>query len=656
MLLTHKERPRELKWYHAGPMLYGDWGTSRFYVLGLALFYGVHASFWYVMGVCALVAAVGWAYTIVCRCFPDGGGVYSAAKHTSEMLAVVGALLLFADYVVTASISAVDGMHYLGIDDVLNFFGVANPHIVDLYIRGFAILSILFIGAINFIGPKKAGTFALIVAAATLVLTLILAACAIFQGRLSGGWHHVELPQGTISHQWRNLVYVVLALSGVEAVANMTGIMVQPVDSTAKKSIWPVMAEVVLLNLVLALAMNALPEKYFGGPGQGDSLAQRQELVTQFERAHPQWEKNPVEKAQYLALPRLTEDHLEAENRVMRVMSREFVGKGFAVLAGLVFGALLISAVNTAVGGMISIQYVMARDTELPHFFGRLNRFGVPWAGLLVGIAIPSVILVWSGDLELLAGLYAIGVVGAITINLGSCTVNMTLPIRMIERIGLGLIAVVLFAIELTLAVDKPPALIFAGSVVVVGLGARVFTKVLPRWRAQRGAAPAAAAQENIALAPVEAKRETFGTPPAELDMSRPHIMVATRGAKPLLEFAASYAKQANAVLFVIYVRQLNVAFMGDAAGPTFEEDEEAQSVFRTTAQVCAAAKVQWIPLYVVSSDVAYSLLDFAATYNVSALLMGISHRGSMLRALQGDTITAVAESLPTDIPLLIHA
>src|SRR5579862_4598336 len=118
MLLTHKERPRELKWYHAGPMLYGDWGTSRFYVLGLALFYGVHASFWYVMGVCALVAAVGWAYTVVCKCFPDGGGVYSAAKHTSEILAVIGALLLFADYVVTAAISAVDGIHYLAIDDV----------------------------------------------------------------------------------------------------------------------------------------------------------------------------------------------------------------------------------------------------------------------------------------------------------------------------------------------------------------------------------------------------------------------------------------------------------------------------------------------------------------------------------------------------------
>ena len=77
-----------------------------------------HASFGYVVGVCVLVAAVGWAYTIICRCYPDGGGVYSAAKHTSKMLAVIEVLpFLFADYIVTASLSAMDGMHYLGLSD-----------------------------------------------------------------------------------------------------------------------------------------------------------------------------------------------------------------------------------------------------------------------------------------------------------------------------------------------------------------------------------------------------------------------------------------------------------------------------------------------------------------------------------------------------------
>jgi nucleotide-binding universal stress UspA family protein len=53
---------------------------------------------------------------------------------------------------------------------------------------------------------------------------------------------------------------------------------------------------------------------------------------------------------------------------------------------------------------------------------------------------------------------------------------------------------------------------------------------------------------------------------------------------------------------------------------------------------------------------VAYTILDFAATYGVEAVLMGVSREGTLLRALRGDVISAVADNLPADIPLLIHA
>ena len=52
-MLATGERPRELRWYHAGPMLFGDWGTSRLYVLGLAFAYTSRASFWYVAAMSA---------------------------------------------------------------------------------------------------------------------------------------------------------------------------------------------------------------------------------------------------------------------------------------------------------------------------------------------------------------------------------------------------------------------------------------------------------------------------------------------------------------------------------------------------------------------------------------------------------------------------
>src|SRR3954468_10551365 len=113
--LLHSERPRNVNWFQAGALLFGDWGTSRLYVLGLAFLVAGRTSFWLIAGMSLLILAVGWAYTQICRIYPDGGGVYTAAKHRSRLLGVIGALLLFADYTVTASLSAVEAFHYFGL-------------------------------------------------------------------------------------------------------------------------------------------------------------------------------------------------------------------------------------------------------------------------------------------------------------------------------------------------------------------------------------------------------------------------------------------------------------------------------------------------------------------------------------------------------------
>src|SRR5277367_1904495 len=115
LTLLASERPRDVGWLQAAGLLFGDWGTSRLYVLGLALFYAGRTSFWLITAMSLLILAVAWAYSQICRIYPDGGGVYTAAKKTSRTLAVVGALLLFADYTVTASLSVLDAFHYFGL-------------------------------------------------------------------------------------------------------------------------------------------------------------------------------------------------------------------------------------------------------------------------------------------------------------------------------------------------------------------------------------------------------------------------------------------------------------------------------------------------------------------------------------------------------------
>src|SRR3954467_14734526 len=115
LTLLASERPRNVGWRQAAALLFGDWGTSRLYVLGLAFLVAGRSSFWLISAMSFLILIVAWAYTQICRLFPDGGGVYTAARQRSKLLGVVGALLLFADYTVTASLSSLDAFHYFGL-------------------------------------------------------------------------------------------------------------------------------------------------------------------------------------------------------------------------------------------------------------------------------------------------------------------------------------------------------------------------------------------------------------------------------------------------------------------------------------------------------------------------------------------------------------
>src|ERR1700741_2786802 len=96
-------RTRNVDWKRAAALLYGDWGTSKAYVIGLAFVAAGFASLPLILAVCALTAVVGFNYIIICAHFPDGGGVYSAAREQSRFLASAGALLLVANFIVTAA-------------------------------------------------------------------------------------------------------------------------------------------------------------------------------------------------------------------------------------------------------------------------------------------------------------------------------------------------------------------------------------------------------------------------------------------------------------------------------------------------------------------------------------------------------------------------
>ena len=67
MIPTSIKRPRNVDVPRAAAILYGDWGTSKAYVIGLAFAVAGYSSFWLIAPMCVLIVLVGVNYMVVCR-------------------------------------------------------------------------------------------------------------------------------------------------------------------------------------------------------------------------------------------------------------------------------------------------------------------------------------------------------------------------------------------------------------------------------------------------------------------------------------------------------------------------------------------------------------------------------------------------------------
>src|SRR5690349_8455366 len=210
-------RPRNVDWKRAAALLYGDWGTSKAYVLGLAFLAAGFSSLPIILAVCALTGLVGINYGVICAYFPEGGGVYSAARSQGRLLAVVGALLLIADLTVTAALSGWSGLTYIiaGAEDIF-WLKFLKDHIA------FTTIGVLvFLGFINWFGPKHSGSLAVALALPT--VNVVVALIVISIPYLTT--HFLEPRHESLSMLWVKFIGVIPALSGVEAIPNLTGVM-----------------------------------------------------------------------------------------------------------------------------------------------------------------------------------------------------------------------------------------------------------------------------------------------------------------------------------------------------------------------------------------------------------------------------------------------
>jgi nucleotide-binding universal stress UspA family protein len=341
----------------------------------------------------------------------------------------------------------------------------------------------------------------------------------------------------------------------------------------------------------------------------------------------------------------------------------------------------------------------------------------MPVIPLVIGAVIPAAVVLIFTDVDKLAALYAIGVVGAISINLGTTSTNKELALKKGERIFMVGLTVVMLAIGLTICVEKPAARSFALIVLVTGLAGRLITivtnKLVPIQKGTRigymvlaiGAVlaelgialrfgdgtvaflPSAAIALIVGYASYETQKYRaylFGkVKPAgahgeggiydqDLDTAQPankpkmilkgdyspkeRIMVATTGNQRLIDFAIKECKNRQAELDLLFIRHVAVTPMGPTAPPSLSEDSTALQLFERLRIQAHEAGVPLRLLYGVARDIPEAILDMAVTHGADLLLLGTTRRGTLWKAMKGDVIQAVAEQLPERIGLLIHA
>jgi len=598
MFTTHTRRPRDVNTYRAAAILYGDWGTSKAYVLGLAFALASYSSFWFIALMGLLNILVGINYMAICRLYPNGGGVYASVRSKSEILALVGAFFLIADYLVTASLSSLSAFNYLGV-----------PHP-----EKWAIVSIFAIGCLNFLGPKHSGSLAVLISIPTVIVVILLGLISI--PHLGEAIHNIQPLSGDLSLNWNHFVGVIVALSGVEAIANTTGVMPLNRDSeegspsvsrTSTPALLWVMIEVSFFTTLLGLAMLALPDlKVLNGEVFATDQANIRDFMLKYMGTH-----------------------------FSSALFGPEIGNLFGMAIGLVFLILLLSAVNTAMVALVSLLFVMSRDGELPFSFQKLNTLGVPYVSLILAMILPAALVFFFADVAELANLYAVGFVGAIATNLGFTSTNWEVKLSKKERILMIGTFLIMAAVELTLLINKPNARNFAISIVAIGLLLRgwVIEGQQKKWKARKA---------------------SLKNEPAAEETSTIHAgsaLCAVTHIGKTLNFAIEESNKNKQTLNLLFIRDQQVITEDDRTR-YWLEDEDACEIYDFAKEHLVDSKLQFI--YVVSDSPASTILEVATKLHSARIIIGMPRSNKFFQFIKGNIVREIGKILPPEIDLLV--
>jgi amino acid transporter len=373
-----------------------------------------------------------------------GGGVYSFSYLVlGPVVSFVAVSSIMVDYILTACISAVSAVL-----NASSFF----PFISDFPVLVLSLVlgAIWFIAGLNILGIREnvRFTFVIFIFAALVILNLIVSGfidldyTAIAQIKQSGRHAMASLQGeswlGTYDSFIKNIAFCILAYSGIESVIQTAG-FVENWRAIKKAYVFLALTVGIVTPLVAVLALSApinFPEH------EGDLVTYFATLVN---------------------------------------------GVGFGVVVAVLASFTLLMAVNTAFVASSELIERVAHRYGFHWIIATNRRNSLYRIHVLDAVLFSAIVLVTSGSQQILADMYAIGLVASFCINMGSLIIyryfmgtKEVIPYST-SRIGTLFLFVILTSCFGFLAWDKPHGTALWGTLTCVVLASGIVV-AKKRW------------------------------------------------------------------------------------------------------------------------------------------------------------------------------
>jgi amino acid transporter len=361
-----------------GPILcwavvFADIGTSIYYVP--SILYNTEGittlAGFFVFLTMSVFVLLTLKYAEVSHRFPQGGGVVTvAAQAMNHWVGALGGMFILVDYFLTAAISCLSGVFYLGV--VLPAIGPCALWI--------AIAILILLGILNWVGISESAKVSFV--GAIIAFLSDLAILVTVFTHISFSYFISLFPKMFANHSLTPLSILIgfaasfLAFSGLESISQLS-----PVMKTPRKKV----AGLALLFVVLTIGITS-------------------PLLTMLST---------------MLLPAQTLTNPILSGQVISLLAGNWGNIILQTEVAISASALLVFASNTAIIGGYHVFMALSRMDFFPAFVLKRNKLrGTPQYAIALVTGIPIVVLlIVNGNINILGDMYAFGLLGAFTLT-----------------------------------------------------------------------------------------------------------------------------------------------------------------------------------------------------------------------------------------------